>query len=402
MNNYAPNGRYKLKVEFVSLIPDCINFYEFGDPDDDKKNFIPFSLSYFIQCYLRVKHRYDHPTLNGDTKNLMVIFGVFIKNFINVNLKNAILFQKIKKIIKLPFTDELEQDNFPKDLLMAANKFFTVLTTSTNDKISTPATESFEFLVNKYFPENKNFFSTKNLVTQTTEPIIAKLYDLDVIYSKDYSNILYLAIVFKNEENKVKIRSFIYKNINNFKSKFNIDNYEIKSLIKNVQKMDNNDLENNWKFPHKIHNNVWHTTLLYNKHYSNEEMKKQKEFQNFFLGKNCKSVLKGILYVPFKIITLLIINEKDVYSVNKYPHITGLFNEYAPKKSNEVIMSIMKNKEIEENYNKYFNLENNDKIDQDFYKEVEIDLEDDHLKVYCGFFCKNIILDGTMFSFEKN
>jgi hypothetical protein len=57
---------FKLDLQFVALIPDCINDFRFGD---NLNSFIPFSLSYFIQCYLRVKHRNDHPTLNGDTKN---------------------------------------------------------------------------------------------------------------------------------------------------------------------------------------------------------------------------------------------------------------------------------------------------------------------------------------------
>jgi hypothetical protein len=127
------NSTLKLDLKFIALTPECVNYFFFSDT-----SFIPFSLSYFIQCYLRVKHRNDHPTLNGDQKDLIVVFAVFIKNFINVSLKenDIIMFNKLDTIIKLPFTDEIEENNLPYELVETAKKFFVSIQNDGYERVS--------------------------------------------------------------------------------------------------------------------------------------------------------------------------------------------------------------------------------------------------------------------------
>jgi hypothetical protein len=42
------NTSFKLDLQYVALIPDCINYFRFGENDN---SYIPFSISYFIQGY---------------------------------------------------------------------------------------------------------------------------------------------------------------------------------------------------------------------------------------------------------------------------------------------------------------------------------------------------------------
>ena len=94
------------QVSFIGLIPECINNFIIG-PD----LFLPFSLSYLIQCYIRVRNRTNHPLMNQNRKDLFLfLMGSFLKNFIGVSLDSTKLMNlySIERTIKLPFTDEMK------------------------------------------------------------------------------------------------------------------------------------------------------------------------------------------------------------------------------------------------------------------------------------------------------
>lgn len=168
-------GIEKVDVKFVALLPDCLTSNSISL--SPTKN-ISFSLAYFIQCYVRIKHRTNHPTLNGDKHDLICIIAMFINNFVNFSLteQNLMLHYQFNKAIKLPFTDEIQEDQLPKDLLSAARDFLNNMPSGNNIPQYDSRAETFERLINKYYTKPDKFKSTKSFVKETAEPVLRKLY----------------------------------------------------------------------------------------------------------------------------------------------------------------------------------------------------------------------------------
>ena len=396
-DNY--NNRYQLDLQFVALIPDCINYFEFSS---EVTAFIPFSLSYFIQCYLRVKHRNDHPTLNGDTKNLINIFGIFIQNFINVSLKenNIMMFQKLDKAIKLPFTDEIEDSMLPKDLVEAGKKFFSNIMRDKNNIINPSETSKyFEDLINQYYPKVNDFFPTKNLVSSTTEPIIAKLYNMDLKKNDlgKVNNFIYLGVLFKGEENYVKIRTKISDGLKILKDNLNIENDEIDNLINLIKIVKEFELPSNWKFPHKAHKNLWHSTLLFKGNKSINEIQNDKSYLQFKEGEINKVKFIGLVYIPNRTIVMIIKFSNGIVSNNKYPHVTAFINQYPPKASNDVLEKILLNEDALEKYNNIIKENTNE---GEFIKKYDIKINKENVVGYLILFEKSVEIEGIMHAFE--
>ena len=397
------NSRFELDLQFVALIPDCINYFEFSS---ESSAYIPFSLSYFIQCYLRVKHRNDHPTLNGDTKNLITIFGTFIKNFINVSLKenNIMMFQKLDKAIQLPFTDEIDDSLLPEELVKAAKNFFyNIMNDRYSKVISSPASEYFEKCINTMYPRGTEFFGTKNLVSSTAEPIITNLFNMKMkndLYGK-VTNFIYLGILFKGEENFVKIRTKISKGLKAIKDNLKIENNEeIDNLIYFIRIVKGFNLPTNWKFPHKEHINLWHCTLLFKGSKNVFEIKNEKSYTQFKEGEIIKVKLIGIIYVPNKTIVMIIKIQNGIVSNNKYPHVTGFINQYPPKASNDVLEKVLLNKDALEQYNKIINENNDINMDNDFIQKYNLKINKEDVDAYLNLFGKDIEIEGVMHAFE--
>ena len=395
---------FKLDLQFVALIPDCINNFEFGEK---AKSFIPFSISYFIQCYLRVKHRMDHPTLNGDTKNLIVIFGIFISNFINVSLKqdNIIMFQKLSRAIKLPFTDEIEEEGLPIDLVQAGRDFFEELIKNKNNRESTPLSEKFEKLINKYYPKGDEFYPTKNLVSSTAEPIIVNLYNIDIKKENfgKIENFVYLGLQIKGKENYIKIKENISKSLEKMEKKFKFGkSTEINELIKCIKDVEKCELPSGWKYPHIAHKNLWHCTTLFKGKTKLREIEKKEEYQQFIQGEKVMIKLLGIAYVPESSIVMIIKVDKAIKISNTYPHITGFIKDFKPKYSNDIMENIMKNKEIKSIYDNLLNSEEcklKGKKSLLFNEKIEIEGYD--YDAYVNFLEEPVDLESTMNAFEK-
>ena len=83
--------------------------------------------------------------------------------------------------IKLPFTDEIEEESLPEDLVDAARKFFEELIKNKNNRDPTELSKKFEKLINDYYPSADDFYPTKSLVKSTSEPIIGNLYNIKYI-----------------------------------------------------------------------------------------------------------------------------------------------------------------------------------------------------------------------------
>lgn len=396
------NTGFKLDLQYVALIPDCINYFHFGD---NLSSFIPFSMSYFVQCYLRVKHRFDHPTLNGDVKNLINIFGIFISNFINVSLteNNIIMFQKLNRAIKLPFTDEIEEEGLPKDLVKAGRDFFEELIKNKNNKEPTTLSKKFENLINEYYPKGNEFYPTKNLVSSTTEPIIGNLYNFNIKKENlgKIQNFIYLGLLIKGEDGYTKVKSNISSLLKKILSANKIESQsEIKELIQFIGNVKDVELPQGWKYPHIAHKNMWHCTILFKGKTKFSEIKNTDEYKQFIQGERVIVKLLGIVYVPNSTIVMIVKPDEKVKIKNNYPHITGFIDNFVPKYSNNVMESIMENDDVKKIYSKLMREEEikaNDKIS--FYQKIKI--EGKTYDAYVQFMEKSFELESIMNAFEK-
>ena len=89
---------------FLVFIPNIENPIKIND-----LNF-PFSLDYFIQCYLRLKNRKGHEVLNGQDESSIYVYLSFFKLFLNFDFEKKINsneeFNNNVILHKINFTDE--------------------------------------------------------------------------------------------------------------------------------------------------------------------------------------------------------------------------------------------------------------------------------------------------------
>ena len=394
---------FKLDLQYVALIPDCINNFTFGEKGN---SFIPFSISYFIQCYLRVRHRDDHPTLNGDTKNLINIFGIFISNFINVSLteNNIITFQKLNRAIKLPFTDEIEEEALPKDLVEAGRQFFEELVINKNCKEPTALSKKFERLINDYYPKGNEFYPTKNLVSSTTEPIIGKLYNIEIKKENlgKIEDFVYLGLLVKGKDNYIKVKENISKSLKTLKEKCKLDkSEEINELIKCIGEVNECELPEKWKYPHVAHKNSWHCTILFKGRTKLREISNTDEYKQFIQGEKVTIKLLGVVYVPKSSIVMIIKVDNNVKIKNEYPHITGFIKDFPPKYSNNIMENIMKNKEIKKIYDKLMSKDGKLDGKESLVFSDEIKIDGKSYNAYVNYLEEPIEIESIMNAFEK-
>ena len=142
------------------------------------------------------------------------------------------MLQKLNRAIKLPFTDEIEEEGLPEDLVDAARKFFEELIKNKNNKEPTELSRKFENLINSYYSKAEDFYSTKNLVKSTTEPIIGNLYNIKIEKEKlgKIKDFVYLGLLINGEENYIKIKQSISSSLKIFKDKYSLKSSEINEI----------------------------------------------------------------------------------------------------------------------------------------------------------------------------
>ena len=103
---------------FIVFIPNITKPLETGNL------WFPFSLNYFIQCYLRLKNRHGHEVLNGEDEQSKFVYISFLKLFQNFDFyKNISFDQNFTSnvfIQKVDFTDESKDMEIDPD----TEKFF--------------------------------------------------------------------------------------------------------------------------------------------------------------------------------------------------------------------------------------------------------------------------------------
>ena len=437
------------QVSFVALIPECINNFIFGTNLS-----LPFSLSYLIQCYIRVRNRKNHPLMNQNRKDLLLfLMGSFIKNFIGFSLDSSKLMDlySIDQTFKIQFTDELDDSQFPEDIMVPSMFFIGTLVDSKYDStVTTSDSENFENKINKYFfnidtkiPFNSKdeirFKVKKNIFYPTRELISCKIelmiqhffpnvkdnnyFKNDENNNKDNNlieiklkNFIYIAIIFRGDSTCFKIKPKVYKTLRAILQKFpnfysEEEKNEIKDLASSIQIIKSMDLPKGWTFPHKMRGNYWHITTLYRGNKSFEEVEKSLAYQQYVEDKKVFVTVIGLVYVPEGIMCLLIKLNDGIICSGNYPHMTIMRNKYPPKYSNTVIKECMKIKEMKYKYDKKLTgekeeadneINTNNENKGDFIIRKQIKIDESSVLVYFVLFEKTFDVQGIMHAFERD
>ena len=115
-------------MKILALVPDC----EF--PLKIDKVTYPYSLSYFIQCFIRMKREINtNDNIIGNLDSLIVLACSF-NNYKDFSFKSGKLIENkwYDFVLNLQFTEEISENEIPKELVNSAVDFFSCL----NSKIT--------------------------------------------------------------------------------------------------------------------------------------------------------------------------------------------------------------------------------------------------------------------------
>ena len=138
----------------------------------------PFSLDYFIQCYLRLKNRHGHEVLNGEDEESKFVYISFMKLFQNFDFDNKINsnkeFRQNVFLKKIDFTDE------NKDIKVdsSTEKFFKKVMNKMRPFKMDLIKKYHEKDINAYFKEIEEKYDGKNYFEDTRELIKSEVEDL--------------------------------------------------------------------------------------------------------------------------------------------------------------------------------------------------------------------------------
>jgi hypothetical protein len=391
--------------------------------------------------------------MNQNRKDLLLfLMGSFIKNFIGVSLDNDKLMDlySIDQTFKLQFTDEIDDSQFPEDILIPSMFFIGTLVDSKYDSsVTTSDSENFENKINKYFfdidtkiPFNsKNeirYKVKKNIFYPTRELISCKIklminhffpniknndyFDYEVKDNREdnlneikLKNFIYIAIIVRGDNTCFKMKPKISKAFKSITQNFNEffseeEKKEVKDLTSAIQIIKGIDLPKGWAFPHKMRGNYWHITTLYKGNKSFEEIEKNLAYQQYAENKKIFVSVIGLVYVPKGIICLLIKLNDGIICSGNYPHMTIMKNKYPPKYSNLVIKECLKIKELKNKYEQKIsekkvdesNINTNNENKGDYYYRKQIKIDDILVLAYFVLFEKTFEVQGIMHAFERD
>ena len=138
----------------------------------------PFSLDYFLQCYLRLKNRHGHEVLNGEDEQSKYVYISFLKLFQNFDFENKINsnkeFNQNVFLKKIDFTDE------NKDIKVdsSTEKFFKKVMNKMRAFKMDLIKKYHEKDINAYFKEIEEKYDGKNFFEDTRELIKSEVEDL--------------------------------------------------------------------------------------------------------------------------------------------------------------------------------------------------------------------------------
>ena len=147
----------------------------------------PFSLDYFIQCYLRLKNRKGHEVLNGQDESSILVYLSFFKLFQNFDFEKKISsneeFSNNVILHEMNFTDE------EKNIKIDANteKFFKNVIKRMRAFDMFAIKKYHQKDIDAYFKEIDEKYDGKNYFEDTRDLIKTEVEDLlenGIIYSK--------------------------------------------------------------------------------------------------------------------------------------------------------------------------------------------------------------------------
>ena len=164
----------KTSQYFVVFIPNI------SKPLDINGLWFPFSLNYFIQCYLRLKNRHGHEVLNGEDEQSKYVYISFLKLFQNFDfykkITNAPEFESNVFIQKINFTDESKDMEIDQDTTKFFGKVMKKIKAFDMEKIK----KYNENDINEYFKGLEEKYDGKNVFEDTREKIKNEVNDLIV------------------------------------------------------------------------------------------------------------------------------------------------------------------------------------------------------------------------------
>ena len=157
---------------FVVFIPNITN------PLSISNLWFPFSLNYFIQCYLRLKNRHGHEVLNGEDEQSKYVYISFLKLFQNFDfhqkVSNDPSFSENVFIQKIDFTDESKVMEIDPD----TEKFFLNVMKKIRAFDMEKIKKYNEKEINIYFAGLEEKYEGKNFFEDTREKIKNEVNDL--------------------------------------------------------------------------------------------------------------------------------------------------------------------------------------------------------------------------------
>ena len=196
--------RNKYTQFFIVFIPNI------SKPIDISNLKFPFSLNYFIQCYLRLKNRHGHEVLNGEDEESKLVYISFFKLFQNFdfyknikgnkfedkknkeedestvkkrersrdkyyeNKKNKFNFNDNVYIQKINFTDESKEMDADED----TKKFFNDVVAKIKAFDMKDLKEKYEKDIDSFFKKIDEKYDGKNAFEDTREKIKEQVKDL--------------------------------------------------------------------------------------------------------------------------------------------------------------------------------------------------------------------------------
>ena len=162
----------KANQYFIVCIPNIIK------PLEISNLWFPFSLNYFIQCYLRLKNRHGHEVLNGEDEQSKFVYISFLKSFKDFNFYENICFDQNYSsnvfLQKIDFTDESKDMEIDPDTQKFFEKVIRKIKPFDMEKIK----KYNEKDINAYFKDLEEKYDGKNYFEDTREKIKTEVSDL--------------------------------------------------------------------------------------------------------------------------------------------------------------------------------------------------------------------------------
>ena len=162
----------KATENFIVFIPNIVKPLEIGNL------WFPFSLDYFIQCYLRLKNRHGHEVLNGEDEQSKFVYISFLKLFKDFDFYSNISYDQNYSsnvfIQTIDFTDESKEVEIDPD----TQKFFENVIRKIKPFDMEKIKKYNEKDINEYFKIVEDKYDGKNFFEDTREKIKNEVNDL--------------------------------------------------------------------------------------------------------------------------------------------------------------------------------------------------------------------------------